>query len=335
MPGALPQPRSIPIRLNVTILLILPNWLGDAVMTTPAIEALCVAYPNAKLTMVGSYISIEALKHHPQCIRFYVDETKKRGNRFLNTYRFAKELGAHDMAITFRNQLHSSLILFYSGTPITTGRQSWHSQFFLTHSIKPSHPSHLVEQYRDIAQALSEQPLHIAKLQLHIPAHHYERPTLGINPGATYGSAKRWYPEKFAQVARAFATTHEIVIFGGPGEVEMANDIESQLTGITVSNMAGKTSVEQLCAKIGGLNMFITNDSGPMHVAAAYQVPTVAIFGPTRHLETSQWMNEKSCIVRHNMDCAPCMKRECPLGHHECMTSITSAEVIEAAKNLI
>jgi len=319
----------------MTILIILPNWLGDAVMATPTIEALCIAYPEAKLTLVGSYVSIEALKHHPKCIRSYIDETKKGGNRFLNTYRFAKELGTHNMAITFRNQLHSSLMLFYSGTPITVGRKSWHSQFLLTHAIKPSHPSHLVEQYCDIAQSLSEQPLLIGKLRLHIPVHHYERPTLGINPGATYGSAKRWYPEKFAEVARAFSNTHEIVIFGGPSEVEMANDIESRLAGISLTNMAGKTSIYELCAMIGGLDIFITNDSGPMHVAAAYQVPTVAIFGPTRHLETSQWKNEKSVIVRHDMNCAPCMKRECPLGHHECMKNITSHEVIEAVRSLI
>ena len=319
----------------MTILIILPNWLGDAVMATPAIEALCVAYPEAKLTLVGSYVSIEALKYHPQCTRSFIDETKQSGNRFLNTYRFAKELGVHDMAITFRNQLHSSLILFYSGTPITAGRKNWHSKLFLTHAIKPSHPSHLVEQYCDIAQSVSEQSLNISKLQLHIPMHHYERPTLGINPGATYGSAKRWYPEKFADVARAFSQTHQIVIFGGPSEIEMANDIESRLEGIAVANMAGKTSIQELCAMIGGLDLFITNDSGPMHVAAAYQVPTVAIFGPTRHLETSQWKNTKSVIVRHDMECAPCMKRECPLGHHECMKSITSNEVIEAVRSLI
>jgi heptosyltransferase-2 len=71
-----------------------------------------------------------------------------------------------------------------------------------------------------------------------------------------------------------------------------------------------------------------------MHVAAAYQVPTVSIFGPTKHTETSQWMNEKSAIVRHEMECAPCMRRECPLGHHECMKSIEASEVIEAVKEL-
>jgi len=304
-------------------------------MATPAIEALCLIYPEAKLTLVGSYVSIEALKHHPQCVRFYVDETKKEGNRFLNTYFFAKELGVHDIAVTFRNQLHSSLLLRYSGTPITAGRASWHSKVLLTHAIKPEHPSHLVEQYRDIAQSLSEKPLEIGHLKLHIKPHVFERPTLGINPGATYGSAKRWYPQKFAEVARALSDSYEIILFGGPNEVEMANDIESRLHGVNITNLAGKTSVLELCSMLGGLDLFITNDSGPMHVAAAYQVPTVAIFGPTRHLETSQWMNEKSVIVRHDMECAPCMKRECPLGHHECMKSITSNEVIEAVKKLI
>lgn len=316
------------------ILIILPNWLGDAVMATPAIEALCESYPDAVLTFVGSYVSIEALKHHPKCTQSYVDETKKRGNRFLNTYRFAKELGTHDIGITFRNQLHSSLLLRWSGTPITAGRSSWHSQFLLTHAVKPSHPSHLVEQYRDIAQCISATPLAIGKLSLHIPPHRDKRPTLGINPGATYGSAKRWYPEKFAEVARAFSDHYEIILFGGPNEVGMAKDIESRLNGVSVTNLAGKTSIQELCSMIGGLELFITNDSGPMHVAAAYQVPTVAVFGPTRHLETSQWMNEKSSIVRHALECAPCMKRECPLGHHECMKSITSFEVIEAVKKL-
>jgi heptosyltransferase-2 len=318
----------------VKILVILPNWLGDALMATPAIEALCKVYSDAQLTLVGSYVSIEALKHHPQCVRHYVDETKKKGNRFLNSYRFAQELGAHDMAITFRNQLHSSLLLFWSGTPITAGRSSWHSQLLLTHSIKPLHPSHLVEQYRDIAQSLSPAPLVIENLKLHLAPHRYSRPTLGINPGATYGSAKRWYPEKFAEVAREYADRYEIILFGGPNEVEMANDIESRLGGVSMTNLAGKTSVQELCERIGGLDLFVTNDSGPMHVAAAYGVPTVAIFGPTRHLETSQWMNEKSIIVRHDLECAPCMKRECPLGHHECMKSITSDEVIEAVKKL-
>ncbi len=319
----------------MTLLIILPNWLGDAVMATPAIESLCAVYPEVQLTLVGSYVAIEALKHHPNCVRFYVDTTKKGGSRLVNTYRFAQLLGRHDRAITFRNQLHSSLLLFWSGTPLTLGRKSWHSSLLLTHPIAPKHPLHLVEQYATIAQALDKYPLSLGKLTLFTPPHSYERPTLGINPGATYGSAKRWYPEKFADVARALSDRYAIVLFGGPNEVAMANAIEEALGEIYVTNLAGKTSIEQVCAMIGGLDLFITNDSGPMHVAGAYQVPTVAIFGSTNSTETSQWGNPKSIIVRHELACSPCMKRECPLKHHECMKGITALEVIEAVEKLL
>ena len=177
----------------------------------------------------------------------------------------------------------------------------------------------------------------ISTLKLFIEPKKFDKPTLGINAGATYGSAKRWYPDKFAGVASSFSDKFDIIIFGGPNEVEMANEIEQNLISENVSNytnLAGKTNIKELCENIGGCSLFITNDSGPMHVAAAYQVPTVAIFGPTKYKETSQWMNEKSKIVRHEMDCSPCMKRECPLGHHECMTTITAEEVIDSIKEL-
>ena len=178
----------------------------------------------------------------------------------------------------------------------------------------------------------------IGPLKLYIKPKIFEKPTLGINAGATYGSAKRWYPERFAKVAADYASKYDIIIFGGPNEVAMAKEIEDNLKtlGITnYTNLAGKTNIEELCANIGGCSLFITNDSGPMHVAAAYQVPTISIFGPTKYKETSQWMNEKSRLVRHEMDCSPCMKRECPLGHHECMKSITASEVSEAVRELL
>ena len=320
------------------ILIILPNWLGDAIMATPAIELLCKYHPHAKLTFVGSYVSIEALKHHPQCERAIVDETKKASNRFLATYKLAKKLGQFDLAVTFRNQLHSSLLLRFTSTVICLAKQSWHSMFLLSHTPKIKSNIHLSLQYTELAMTNVDN-FHndISTLKLYIKPQEFTKPTLGINAGATYGSAKRWYPEKFAEVASEFSDKFDIIIFGGPNEVEMANEIEQNLKARHVQNyinLAGKTNIEELCSNIGGCSLFITNDSGPMHVAAAYQVPTVAIFGPTKHKETSQWMNEKSKIVRHDMECAPCMKRECPLKHHECMTSITASEVIQAVKEL-
>jgi len=325
-------------RTDITsILVVLPNWLGDAVMATPAIEALCEFYPHATLTLVGSFVSIEALKYHPLCKNAYVDETKKGGIRLLNTYKFAKKIGKHDLAISFRNQIHASLLLRWSGSKITIARDSWHAALLLNYHPKPKQ-GHLVEQYVSLVETLSHHKVEpISPLRLFIEPYQYDVPTLGINPGATYGSAKRWYPEKFAAVAANYANQYEIVIFGGPTEVEMAKSIEDELIQLGINNftnLAGTTTIKELCSHIGGLSLFITNDSGPMHVAAAYQVPTVSIFGPTKHLETSQWKNRQSKIVRHEMECAPCMKRECPLKHHECMKLIEADEVIEAIDSL-
>ena len=320
------------------ILIVLPNWLGDAIMATPAIELLAKYYPHAKFTFVGSFVSIEAIKYHPMCTNAIVDETKKSSNRLIATYKLAKELGQFHIAITFRNQLHSSLLLRFTNTLLCIARKSWHSAFLLSHTKQISTTQHLVQQYAKLAMInCDDWDKKIPPLKLYIEPKNFTRPTLGINAGATYGSAKRWYPERFAEVAQSFCDKFDIIIFGGPNEVEMANEIENNLKRWDVNNytnLAGKTSIKELCANIGGCSLFITNDSGPMHVAAAYQVPTVAIFGPTKHKETSQWMNKKSKIIRHEMECSPCMKRECPLKHHECMKSITASEVIEAVKEL-
>ncbi|MBU0720562.1 lipopolysaccharide heptosyltransferase II [bacterium] len=320
------------------ILIILPNWLGDAVMATPAIELLSSYYPHAEFTFVGSYASIEALKYHPNCTKAVVDETKKAPNRFVATYKLAKSLGEFHLALTFRNQLHSSLLLRFTNTVVCIAKRSWHSLFLLSHTPKISTHQHLSIQYAKLAMTDTESfNGDVPNLKLYIEPKKFKKPCLGINAGATYGSAKRWYPERFAEVAKAFSDRFDILIFGGPNEVEMSKEIEKNLLSWHVqnyTNLAGKTDIQELCAHIGGCSLFITNDSGPMHIAAAYQVPTVSVFGPTKYTETSQWMNEKSKIVRHEMDCSPCMKRECPLGHHECMKSITASEVIEAVKEL-
>lgn len=321
------------------ILIILPNWLGDAVMATPAIELLSLYHPDAKFTFVGSYVSIEAIKHHHLCERAVVDETKKAPSRLFATYMLAKELGVFDLAVSFRNQLHSSLLLRLTGSVVCIAKRSWHSMFLLSHTPSILSSQHLSKQYAQLAMTNTDSwNNETPNLKLYIEAKRFEKPTMGINAGATYGSAKRWYPERFAEVAREFSSRFDIIIFGGPGEVEMAQEIQNNLLSMGVTNyinLAGKTNIQQLCANIGGCSLFITNDSGPMHVAAAYQVPTVAIFGPTRYKETSQWKNEKSRIVRHDMECAPCMKRECPLKHHDCMKGITASEVTEAVKELL
>ena len=320
------------------ILIILPNWLGDAVMATPAIELLSAYYPRAEFTFVGSFVAIEALKYHPFCKNAIVDETKKAPNRVKATYELAKKLGSFDMALSFRNQIHSSLLLKLTGSVLCIAKKSWHSMFLLSHTPTIKADKHLAKQYAELAMINTDAwDKNTPPLKLYIKPKKFDKPMMGINAGATYGSAKRWYPERFAAVAKEYSERYDIIIFGGPNEVEMAKEIETNLKASHVTNytnLAGKTTIKELCSLIGGCSLFVTNDSGPMHVAAAYGVPTVSIFGPTKHTETSQWMNEKSIIVRHEMECAPCMRRECPLRHHECMKSIEAAEVVEAVREL-
>lgn len=312
--------------MTKSIFIELPFWLGDAIMATPAVQNIIKSYPEASITLFGSKASIEAYAGYPNAILFMVDESKKEGNRFVNLYKIAKSVGRVDLAISFRRSFASKFMLF-----------------FIDASLKANYRRlskgeiHQCIRYNDFVNYVLDLKNDTGEQKLYFEPKVYVKPTLGINAGATYGSAKRWYPDRFAKVASQLASRYDIVIFGSPSEVEMAGDIEKHLVaeGTTnYQNLAGKTSIKELIEHIAGLSLFITNDSGPMHIASAYKVPTVAIFGPTKHKETSQWQNPKSKIVRHEIECSPCMRRECPLGHHECMSKIESEDVLRVALSL-
>jgi len=298
----------------MNIFIELPTWLGDTIMTTPSIEEIIKKYPHAKITFFGSYVSTQALKIHPNALHVKIDESKKASSRLYWLYKTAKNLGTIDLAISFRSSFTSKLFLWF----LNAKEKIQYKKNFYS--------GHQVEKY---AKALHVKP---QDLKLYHKPYNFKHPTLGINPGATYGSAKRWYPEEFAKVANHFSNDYEIVIFGGPNEVEIANEVE-KLIQTKVINLAGKTTITTLIEKIAGLSLFVTNDSGPMHIAAAYKVPTVTLFGPTKHNETSGWKNPNSYIISHNLECAPCMKRVCPLKTHECMKGIKANEVITVLEN--
>lgn len=309
------------------ILIETPTWLGDAVMTTPAIENLTKAYPDATITLFGSKVAIDALSNHPKVTKSVIDTSKSSGNRLANIYHLSKELGKHDLAISFRSHIFSKILLYLTGS----------NKKYIYKKLKYKTPKHQVERYNDFISSITRYYQEPNRLKLYHTPYRYTKPTLGINPGATYGSAKRWYPDKFAKTAIEFANEYDIVIFGSPAEVNIANEIYEYLHKMgakNIKNMAGKTTIPQLCSMIGGLSLFITADSGPMHIAAAYSVPTLSIFGPTKHLETSQWKNPNSILLRKDLTCAPCMKRTCPLHTHECMKSISPNEAIEALRKL-
>jgi len=296
------------------ILIEIPTWLGDAVMATPAIENLIKHYKDIDVTLVGSHVSIEALRHHPNVVKSIILDKS-----YKSLYTTSKSLGHFDIAISFRTSFRSKAFLYF-----VKAKQKF--QF-----SKKYQNMHQVEKYNTFINQYLNTDYPTNELKLYVKPFHYDKPTLGINPGATYGSAKRWYPEEFAKVAIALSKEYDIIIFGGPTEIEIAEDIEKQIrkSGVNnIQNVAGQTTIVELISKIAGLSKFITNDSGPMHIAAAYNVPTIAIFGPTNHKETHQWMNPGETIIRKEMDCAPCMKRVCPLKHHECMKLITAEDVL-------
>lgn len=307
-------------------------------MATPFIEQIKAHYPQAKISLVGSAVSAALFEHDPSIDNLYVDNSKKKFFRWFYLYRLAKRIGVHQHAFTLQNSLLSALFLKWTGSQHRIGFQGEMRHLLLTHAYPKQKNLHQVQRYCYIAETylMKKQPR--LPLKLLFSPHTYERPTIGINPGAAYGEAKRWYPERFVEVGKALAEQYDILLFGGPKEINIANEIETKLklqNVHNVKNLAGKTSVEELKNFIAGLRLFITNDSGPMHIAAAAQTPTVAIFGPTDHLETCQWANSKSRIVRKPMACSPCKKRSCPLKHHECMKLITSADVLKAVHEII
>lgn len=295
-------------------------------MATPAIENLIKTYPNAQITLLGSFVSTQAFQGYPNIKRVIVDDTKKSGNRYKNLISLAKSIGRVDLAISFRRSISSKFMMFF-----IKAKKKFNYRRLTKKEI------HLCIRYNDFVNKVLNLKNEVGDLKLYFKPFNYGKPTLGINPGATYGSAKRWYPEEFAKIAIEMSKKYDIVIFGGPAETNIAKDIENELVskGITnYQNLAGKTTIPELIEKIAGLDLFITNDSGPMHIAAAYKVKTIAIFGPTKFTETNQWNNPNGEIVTKNLDCAPCMKRVCPLKHHNCMKNITAADVLNVIVKL-
>jgi len=307
------------------LLIELPTWLGDCVMATPAIENIVSYYKDVQITFIGSKISILAMKHHPK-----VKDIEILEKNISDIKKIRKNKEAFDAFFSFRSSFRSQLLKFLS-----------HSQNKYQFSKNKYDFGHQVEKYNNFVNDSLSINCKPGNLKIYKrPKLKYQkslRPLVGINPGASYGSAKRWSPKGYSEVAKVLAKEYDILIFGGPNELDIAMEIEDELKQSNISNyqnLAGKTDIEVLIDSISNLSLFITGDSGPMHIAAAFQIPTVAIFGPTRDKETSQWMNEKNFIVKKNLECQPCMKRTCPLGHHHCMSLIEPNDVLNAVREL-
>lgn len=327
------------------------NWLGDAVMTTPALDALRNRCPRARITVLANTLTTPLFSPHPSVDEVMTFDRSGRHRGILGRLRLAAELRkrSFDLAVLFPNSFDSALVAFLACIPHRLGYRSDGRGFLLTHGIQVTGRTqrlHHVDCYRELLASCGIPPVP-GGLSLQLAEPEQERASLllaeagigpndfllGINPGAAYGSGKRWYPDRFAAVARelAFRWGAKITITGGLAEAAIAADIAADL-GENCLNLAGKTDLRLLMALIARCNFFITNDSGPMHVAAALGTPLVAIFGPTDFTTTSPY-SPHSKVVHGTADCAPCLKRECPTDHR-CMVGVTPQRVVEAAVTL-
>ncbi|WP_104748136.1 lipopolysaccharide heptosyltransferase II [Helicobacter cetorum] len=340
--------------INMRILLRLPNWLGDAVMASPLFYTLKDHYPNARFVLVGTKIACELFAKNPQIERCFVDTTKQSRFRLLATYKLAKQIGTCDLAITLTNNLYSASLLYSTKTPIRIGFAKNLRSFLLTHAIgKPPKDYHQVERYCFLFSQYLKQDLNRkAILPLRLPfiletktPHAHKK--IGFSPSASYGSAKRWLSVYYAKVASALLEYgHEIYFFGAKADTSVSEEIlgltknrlKNQELIHNAYNLCGKTSIEELVKDIASLDLFITNDSGPMHVSASVETPLIALFGPTDMRETNPWKAKNAILLNHNLPCAPCKKRTCPLKdnqHHLCMRSIKPEEVLTHAFKIL
>jgi len=325
------------------ILVRMPNWLGDAVMATPALANLMRHFVDAEVVLVGSAPVAEMFRHDPALRGVHADTSRSWRFRPLGLRHLAwslrRDYGPFGLALAFPNSLSSALLLRFSGAARRVGVERTGRRLLLTQAVRVDTRAHQARVYNQLVNGGLGTDYETGPTTLHVPApQHYARKTLGINAGAAYGTAKRWRPERFAEVAARLSDRYDIIIFGSPRETDIAGEISMSLRRHGVANfrnMAGRTSIATLLSMIAGLDLMITNDSGPMHIAGALAVPSVTIFGSTNHLQTSQWHNQQSVIVRRDLPCAPCMRRTCPLKEHACMDEIHPQEVIDAALALV
>lgn len=327
---------------ELRVLLRLPTWLGDCVMCTPALDNLRRQLPGAKLVVAASPSAAQLFNGDPRFQAIVLDQTKEQGYRWRTVPRLGRQLreehGPFDLAFTFKHSFAARWLLQTAGAPRRIGCKTGWSDVLLTDAIPCASGQHYAQLYNQIVNGYFGSQHEAGPLTLHVPAPaRFVRPAIGLAPGAAYGSAKRWDAARFGQVAVALSRDFDVLILGGPQERPQGDAIEAALRQAGIAdyrNLIGQ-SVSELVATMAGMKLYIGNDSGTTHIAAALGVPTVAIYGSTSPALAYPWRHPASRIVRHDVACAPCNRRTCPLQHHACMQEITVGQVLDAAHSLL
>ncbi len=344
MPG---KNRDITSLQPTRILVRATNWVGDAIMTLPAIRTIRRNFARARITVLARpwVAELHAADPHVDEVIIYHKSGEHRG--VTGMYRLAREVRRHcfDMAILLQNAFEAAVIARLASIPVIAGYSRDGRRPLLTHpvAIRPEiRRGHQVRYYQDMLAQLGLVP---GPDDLHLPlaagARQWAeralagrpRPLVGINPGAAYGPAKRWPAERYAAVARdlwnRFGGTP--VVFGTRADREAAALVRDTVPAAV--DLTGRTTLAQAAAAIARCDCFLTNDSGLMHVAAAANIPLVAVFGSTDPVTTGP-ASPRAKIVRHPLACAPCLRPTCTSGF-SCMLDIQPAEVTAAAAELL
>ena len=331
-----------------------PNWIGDAVMCEPALRGLRALFPQAELTMLAKSTIAELFIGYPGLDRVLVYDDKGIHAGLSGKWSLAGMLRRQqfDLVVLFQNAFEAAFLTWLAGIPRRYGYATDGRTFFLTDPIAVPDRGVLRHQVGYYWYLLK--PLGIAgepfaptlvvsadeerMLETRLVSAGIESSdiVIGINPGSTYGRAKRWLPERFAEVAQRLAGRLRqdegkqvaMLILGAAGEESLGKDIAARIDTRSVV-LSGTTTIRELMAVSKRCRLLLTNDTGPMHIAAACGVPVVAIFGPTDWRTTAPYGQEQS-VVREPVDCAPCLLRECPIDHR-CMKRVSVDRVYETA----
>jgi heptosyltransferase II len=307
------------------ILIRASNWLGDSVISIPAVRAIKSGRPDAHLTVLTPEKIAAVWRLVPE-----VDEVISLGKKSLWQARgLIRVQPRFDAGIVFPNSFRVALELWLAGVPRRVGYAGHFRRWLLNQVVRQRErngpPPHQAEHYLDLARSLGAEAglgeLAIAPLPRAIaPANR-----IGLCPGAEYGPAKRWLPERFAAVAAV--TGGEWVLFGTAKDGTVGAEIAAAL-GERCLNLIGQTTLEQLIEELGKCRLLLTNDTGTMHLATLLGVPVVAVFGSTEPSLTGP-LGRGNRVVRHQVECSPCFLRECPLDFR-CMKAVSVEEVARA-----
>jgi len=335
------------------ILVRAPNWIGDAVMCLPALGALKAKYPGSEISVLTRARAVPVFERNPAVSELIVYDDKSEHRGLKGRLRLSAELKekGFGLAVLFQNAFDAAFISYISRIPERAGyARDLRTQLLtvkvpVTDEIKKKHQ---VYYYLNIIEALGGGAPKVEAPRIYLSGAEEEwaegflekngltgARLLGISPGASYGPAKRWPEASFSELIDGFSASDGTVgiIFGGPEDRDTAK-LVSEGTSTRHLNLAGSITLRQFMALLKRTGLFVTNDSGPMHIAAALGVPTVAIFGSTDPVLTGPFGGLSRVVIK-KAPCNPCFDRVCRYGHYECLTAITPADVRVAAEGLL